>query len=143
MEVIMPKPNPKGGAGATSSLVALAGASSASSTALDVSSLVEKAIAALPSELAEQAKDPKRKARSQDPGWKYGWWPDPIKKKFIQCIFCKKVVPTGISRFKMHLAGGYGDAVKCTKPPPIVQREMVVYLKKNTRTTIMALFWRW
>jgi hypothetical protein len=142
MEVIMPKPNPKGGAGATSSLVALAGASSASSTALDVSSLVEKAIAALPSELAEQAKDPKRKARSQDPGWKYGW-PDPIKKKFIQCIFCKKVVPTGISRFKMHLAGGYGDAVKCTKPPPIVQREMVVYLKKNTRTTIMALFWRW
>jgi hypothetical protein len=115
----MPEPNPEGGAGA-SSLVASAGAGSASSVAPDVSSLIEKAIAALPPELAEQAKDPKRKAQSQDPGWKYGWWTDPTKKEFIQCIFCKKVVPTGIGRFKMHLAGGYGDAVKCPKPPPIV-----------------------
>ena len=48
-------------------------------------------------------------------------------------------MPAGIGRFKMHLAGGYGDAVKCPKPPPIVQREMTVYLKKNTRTTIVAL----
>jgi hypothetical protein len=117
----MHKPNAEGGVGATSSSVASAGAGSASSAAPDVLSLVQKAIAALPLELAEQAKDPKRKARSQDPGWKYGWWPDPTKKKFIQRIFCKKVVPVGIGRFKMHLAGGYGDAVKCPKPPPIVQ----------------------
>jgi len=48
-------------------------------------------------------------------------------------------VTAGIGRFKMHLAGGYGDAVKCPKPPPIVQREMIVYLKKNTRNTIVAL----
>ena len=134
----MPGPNPEGGAGASSS-VASGGAGSASSAAPDVSALVEKAIAALPPELAQQAKDPKRKARSQDPGWKYGWWPDPTKKEFIQCIFCKKVVPAGIGQFKMHLAGGYGDAMKCPKPPPIVQREMTVYLKKNTRTTIVAL----
>jgi hypothetical protein len=104
----MHKPNPKGGVGATSSLVASAGAGSTSSAAPDVLSLVEKAITALPPELAEQAKDPKRKARSQDPGWKYGWWPDPTKN-----IFCKKVVPAGIGRFKMHLARGYGDAAKC------------------------------
>jgi hypothetical protein len=134
----MPEPNLEGGAGA-SSLVTSAGASSASSAALDVSSLVEKAKAALPPELAKHAKDPKRKARSQDPGWKYGWWPDPTKKEFVQCIFCKKVVPAGIGWFKMHVAGGYGDVVKCPKPPPIVQREMTLYLKKNTRTTIVAL----
>jgi hypothetical protein len=57
----MPEPNLEGGAGA-SSLVASAGAGSASLVAPDVSSLIEKAIAALPPELAEQAKDPKRKA---------------------------------------------------------------------------------
>ncbi|XP_066375346.1 uncharacterized protein [Miscanthus floridulus] len=138
VEVIMPRPNPEGGAGASSS-VALGGAGLASSAAPDVSALVEKGIVALPPELDQQAKDPKRKARSQDPGWKYGWWLDPTKKEFIQCIFCKKVVPVGIGQFKMHLARGYGDAVKCPKPPPIVQREMTIYLKKNTRTTIVAL----
>jgi len=63
----MPGPNPEGGAGASSS-VASGGAGSASSAAPDVSAHVEKAIAALPLELAQQAKDPKRKARSQDPG---------------------------------------------------------------------------
>jgi len=74
----MPRPNPEGGAGESSS-VASGGAGSASSAAPDVSALVEKAIAALPPELAQQAKDPKRKARSQDSRWKYGWWPDPTK----------------------------------------------------------------
>jgi len=48
----MPESNPEGGATATSS-VASAGAGSTSSAALDVSSLVEKAIAAQPPELAE------------------------------------------------------------------------------------------
>jgi len=85
----MPECNPEGGATVTSS-VASAGAGSTSSAAPDVSSLVEKAIAALPPEFAKQAKDPKRKARSQDPGWKYGWWPDPTKKEFIQCIFLRR-----------------------------------------------------
>jgi hypothetical protein len=51
-------------------------------------------------ELAVQANDPKRKARSHDPGWKFGWWPDTSKKDFVQCIFCMKVVPSGIKRFK-------------------------------------------
>jgi hypothetical protein len=39
---------------------------------------------------------------------KIGWWPDPTKKDFVQCIFCMKVVPSGIKRFK-HLAGGFGS----------------------------------
>jgi hypothetical protein len=47
----MPEPNPEEGTGAGSS-VASAGAGSASSAAPDVSTLVEKAIAALPPELA-------------------------------------------------------------------------------------------
>jgi hypothetical protein len=43
-------------------------APSASSTAADSASLAEKAISALPADLAAQAIDPKRKARSQVPG---------------------------------------------------------------------------
>ena len=39
-------------------------AGSASSAAPDVASLIEKAIAKLPSEMATEAKDPKRKAKS-------------------------------------------------------------------------------
>jgi len=81
--------NPEGGATVTSS-VASAIVGSTSSAALDVSSLVEKAIAALPLELAEQAKDPKRKARSQDLGWKYGWWLDPMKKKLFNAFSVRR-----------------------------------------------------
>jgi len=47
--------------------------SSASSSALDLASLVEKALAKLPPEMATEAKDPKRKAKSRDPRWKYRW----------------------------------------------------------------------
>lgn len=110
---------------------------SASSAAADSSSLAEKAIAALPPDLAEQANDPKRKARSQDPGWKFGWWPDPTKKEFVQCIFCMKVVPSGIKRFKQHLAGGFGDTMKCARVPEVVSREMHVYLKKNMKPALV------
>jgi len=41
-----------------------AAAGSAASTAPDVASLVEKALAKLPPEMAVEAKDPKRKAKS-------------------------------------------------------------------------------
>ncbi|KAG2572458.1 hypothetical protein PVAP13_7KG180555 [Panicum virgatum] len=85
------------------------------------------------------AQDPKRKARSSDPGWKYGFWPDVLKKEMVQCIFCKKVVPAGIKRFKQHLAGGFGDAVKCPKAPELVRKEMHAYLKKNSRTVLLNL----
>jgi hypothetical protein len=45
---------------------------SASSSTANLSALVEKAIAAMSPELAAQAIDPKKKARSQDLGWKFG-----------------------------------------------------------------------
>jgi hypothetical protein len=78
-------------------------APSASSAAADSTSLAEKAISALSPELAAQAVDPKRKARSQDSGWKFGWRSDPTKD-FVQCIFCMKVIPSGIKRFEQDLA---------------------------------------
>jgi hypothetical protein len=129
-------PDPEGSSAAADSSVPSGAAASASSAAPDVATLVEKAIAVLPSDLAAQAQDPKRKARSQDPGWKYGWWPDPTKKDFVQCVFCKKIVPAGIRRFKEHLAGGYGNAENCPKAPELVREEMDAYMKKNTRTVL-------
>ncbi|CAD6264128.1 unnamed protein product [Miscanthus lutarioriparius] len=80
------------------------------------------------------AEDKKMKAKSSDPRWKYGFWPDIGKKEFIQCIFCKKVVPSGIKRFKQHLAGGYSDVVKCGEAPELVRREMNGYLVTRSRT---------
>ena len=97
-------------------------ATTSSSTLEDIPSLIKRAIAKLSPDHAAQVVDKKRKAISQDPGWKYEWWPDPSKKDFVQCIFCRKVVPAGICRFKQHLAGGYGDAIKCPNTPAIVRR---------------------
>ena len=59
-----------------------------------------------------------------------------MKKDFVQCVFCKKIVPTGIRRFKQHLAGGYVNAEKCPKAPELVREEMHDYLKKNTRIVL-------
>jgi hypothetical protein len=97
--------------------------------------LVEKAIAALPPALGAQVSDPKRKARSQDPGWKFSW-PYSAKKVFAQCIFCMKVVPAGIKRFKQHLSDGFGDAIKCPRALEFVSKEMYVYLKRNSKVLI-------
>ena len=57
----------------------------------------------------------------------------------MQCIFCKKVVPLGIKRFKKHLAGGYGDAVKCPKALEMVRKDMHAYLKKKSRIVLVQL----
>ena len=114
------------------------GAASASSAAPTEASLIAQAIAKLPPDLAAMAEDKKRKAKSSDPGWKYGFWPDIGKKEFIQCIFCKKVVPSGIKRFKQHLAGGYSDAVKCGEAPELVRREMNGYLVTRSRTQVQV-----
>jgi hypothetical protein len=85
--------------------------------------------------IGAQASDPKRKARSQDPGWKFGWWPDPAKD-FVQCIFCIKVVPARIKRFKQHQSGGFRNAIKCPRVPELVSKEMYVYLKRNSKVLI-------
>jgi hypothetical protein len=133
VEVVFPKSNVIGAQ--ASSAVDSTGPATASSVATNSLTLAEKAIAALPPALGAQASDPKRKARSQDPGWKFGWWPDPAKD-FVQCILCMKAVPAGIKRFKQHLSGGFGDAIKCPRVPELVSKEMYVYLKRNSKVLI-------
>ncbi|AQL08002.1 hypothetical protein ZEAMMB73_Zm00001d047905 [Zea mays] len=109
---------------------------STSSAFVDSATLVEKVIAKLPAEVHAHATDSKRKAKSQDPGWKFGWWPDPTKKDFIRCIFCLKVVPSRIKRFKQHLVGGFSDTTKCSMVPEVVSNDMYAYLKRNTRLVL-------
>ena len=139
VQVIMPPPPQNEAVANEAGATGSSAAETASSAAPDGQSIVEKAIAELPPNLAEMAKDPKRKAKSRDPGWKYGFWPDPLKKEMVQCIFCKKVVPAGIKRFKQHLAGGYGDTIKCPKAPELISKEMSIYLKKNARSVIVQV----
>jgi hypothetical protein len=57
--------------------------------------------------------DPKRKAKSKDPAWKYCYWPDLNKKDAVKCILCGKIVHAGTRRLKQHLVGGYGEDSKC------------------------------
>ncbi|XP_042029910.1 uncharacterized protein LOC121776813 [Salvia splendens] len=99
----------------------------------DFESIVASTLGEMPPELAAMAKDPKRHAKSKDPGWKYGFWPYEGKRDMVQCIFCRKVVPAGIKRFKQHIAGGYGDVEKCPTAPAIVRKEMYDFFKKNAR----------
>ena len=142
VEVLFPESNMVGSESQSASVPQVAsnagstGPASALSAAADCKTLAEKAIAALPPELSAQANDPKRKARSQDPGWQFGWWPDTTKKDFVQCVFCKKIVPSGIKRFKQHLAGGFGDTMKCARVPEVVSKEMHTYLRRNMRVVI-------
>ncbi|XP_074349345.1 zinc finger BED domain-containing protein RICESLEEPER 2-like [Apium graveolens] len=56
--------------------------------------------------LIDPKTDPKRKANSADPGWKYGYWPI---KECIECVFCGKQVKQGINRLKQHFTANYGD----------------------------------
>ncbi|XP_039827515.1 uncharacterized protein LOC120689274 [Panicum virgatum] len=145
VEVIMPEADARsaGGSGNAAdrpSEVASTGVvGSSSSTAADSAAYAEKAIAKLPPHLAAEAVDPKRKAKSKDPGWKFGWWPDPTKKDFVKCIFCQKTIPAGIKRFKQHLSGGSADCIKCEHVPELVLREMDAYLKKNARTVVVSM----
>jgi hypothetical protein len=48
-------------------------ASTSSAAAADSAALVEKAIAKMSTDVRAHATDSKRKAKSQDPGWKFGW----------------------------------------------------------------------
>ncbi|KAJ1265013.1 hypothetical protein BS78_08G045300 [Paspalum vaginatum] len=99
----------------------------------DIASIIAKALSKLEPDVRAQAEDPKRKAKSKDPGWKYGFWPDPAKKDQLQCIFCGKRPHGGIIRFKMHLAGGYSVVEKCGVAPAIVRKEMNDYMRKNSK----------
>ena len=47
--------------------------------------------------------DPARKAKSNDPGWKYAYWQDPARRDWVTCILCGNEASGGIKRFKQHL----------------------------------------
>ena len=89
VEVIMPEADARsaGGSGDAAdrpSVVASTGiVGSSSSTAPDSAAYAEKAIAKLPPHLAVEAVDPKRKAKSKDPGWKFGCWPATVMHNSI------------------------------------------------------------
>ena len=59
------------------------------------------------------ANDPRRRATSDDPAWKYGFWPDLERKDLLQCTLCGKIVHGGVRRLKQHFSGGSSDADKC------------------------------
>jgi hypothetical protein len=63
------------GAGRASAHATSVLSSCVSGNAVDFDSIVAKAVDELPPELVALAKDPKRHAKSKDPGWKYGFWP--------------------------------------------------------------------
>ncbi|KAL6566266.1 hypothetical protein OROGR_001881 [Orobanche gracilis] len=91
------------------------------------------------SEARDLSKDPTRKAKSSDPGWKYGFWPDLNNKDIVQCSLCNKQVHADIRRLKQHLAGGYGDVQMCAKTTTSIIKEMQDYIRKNTRKTVVPL----
>ncbi|KAL6524933.1 hypothetical protein OROMI_030526 [Orobanche minor] len=81
-------------------------------------------------------KDPKRKAKSSDPGWKYGFWPDLNNKNVVQCNLCHKNVCLGVRRLKQHLLGGFSDVAMCSKTTPEIQKEMREYIEKNAKKPV-------
>jgi hypothetical protein len=78
--------------------------------------------------------DPKRKpGRSNDPGWKYAFWPTIGNRDLLQCCLCDRTVTGGITRLKEHLVGGYGDILKCAKTTLAIAQEMQAVLKSKKR----------
>ena len=77
--------------------------------------------------------DKARKANSNDPGWKYGYWANLQKPDKVTCTLCDTEVSGGIKRLKQHLAGGYGDAKMCPKTTTAIRKEMRDYLESNKR----------
>jgi hypothetical protein len=77
-------------------------------------------------------KDPKRRAKSKDPGWKYAYWPTD-DKQIVECLLCGKVMCSGIKRAKQHLAGGFGDVLVCEKTTTEIMREMHAWMDKKRR----------
>jgi hypothetical protein len=76
--------------------------------------------------------DPKRRAKSKDPGWKYAYWPTD-DKQIVECLLCGKVMCSGIKRAKQHLAGGFGDVLVCEKTTTETMREMHAWMDKKRR----------
>ncbi|CAH9070724.1 unnamed protein product [Cuscuta epithymum] len=82
----------------------------------------------------DPANDPARRAKSNDPGWNHGFWPDLNNKDIVQCRHCNKQMSSGIKRLKQHLAGGYGDVAKCPHTTTELMTEMRAYLMRKSRS---------
>jgi hypothetical protein len=66
---------------------------------------------------------------SDDPAWKYCSNADQIKKNYVKCNFCDKVMSNGVTRAKFHLAGIRGNNVTpCLNVPSDVKKEIVALL---------------
>ncbi|XP_043693373.1 uncharacterized protein LOC122643867 [Telopea speciosissima] len=87
----------------------------------------------------DPSKDPKRKAKSNDPGWKYGFWPNLEDKNCVKCILCGVDTKGVIKRLKQHLIGGYGDVAKCTKTTAAIATEMREAILKNKKRRMEIL----
>jgi hypothetical protein len=77
--------------------------------------------------------DQARKAKSNDPGWKYGYWANLENRDQVTCTLCDIMVSGGIKRLKQHLAGGYGDVKMCARTTTAIRKEMRDYLEGNRR----------
>jgi hypothetical protein len=77
-------------------------------------------------------KDPKRRAKSKDPVWKYAYWPTE-DKQVVECLLCGKVMSSGSKRLKQHLLGGYGDVLVCEKTTSAIMKEMQAWIDKKRR----------
>ncbi|KAL9676498.1 hypothetical protein QQ045_004712 [Rhodiola kirilowii] len=87
----------------------------------------------------DPSKDPTRKAKSPDPGWKYGFWSDVNKKDMIECTLCNNKVHGGIKRMKMHLTNGYPEVTMCENTTTAIIKEMREAIEKGKRKTNVLL----
>jgi hypothetical protein len=77
--------------------------------------------------------DPKRRARSNDPGWKYGYWTEIGNRDNVTCNLCKTITAVEIKRLKEHLVGEYADTMMCSKTTTEIRKKMRAYMEKNKR----------
>jgi hypothetical protein len=77
--------------------------------------------------------------KSNDPGWKYGYWSNLENRDLVACTLCDSMVCGGIKRLKQHLAGGCGDTKMCPKTTTAIRKEMRNYLESNKRKRPMFL----
>ncbi|KAG8065215.1 hypothetical protein GUJ93_ZPchr0004g38150 [Zizania palustris] len=74
----------------------------------------------VPAEQYDPMVDPKRKAKSNDPRWKYGYWTEIGNRDKVTCNLCKTVTMRGIT-------------VMCSKTTTEIRKEMREYLENNKR----------
>ncbi|KAE8810307.1 rRNA N-glycosidase [Hordeum vulgare] len=69
---------------------------------------------------------------SNDAARKYCTMPDPNRTYALQCNFCNKILTSGVTRMKFHLAGiKKYNVAPCQKVPRDVKEEMKVLLLKS------------